>query len=538
MKDVLAADPASVRFLEALATAYLCTGRSEELAAANRRIVSLGGSSVSDSSTPALMAYDSASPGTASAPSPGSNHATPASYDSVAAAATGEEPPTYSLYAKKYVEERIKAWQAKDAYETVGEYRQRVTEKTREEKIRTLLAEAEESYIALYAENIRFSDIRLRPYDAENEVFLAESDFGELIIPVPRANNEARLFESSWNGMQFKDPKFRISNDRLTLSALTFLTPMGRTYRYNSTQALDYTETVVDMQFDAIDYRQFAADDDAGGKARVRKSKVTVGASDVDVNIPQTKIRNDKTFAVVIANEHYEMVAGVPMALNDGKVFGAYCRQTLGLPASNVRSYEDATYGTMLRAVRDIKSISDAYAGDIQVIFYYAGHGIPDETTKDAFLLPVDADGLQTEVCYPLSKLYAELGELNARSVFVFLDACFSGARRDGGMLASARGIALKAKQEAPQGRTVIFSAASGDETAFPFEEKGHGLFTYFLLKKLQETAGNATLAELSEYVTEKVRQQAVVINRKPQTPVVSPAESMADSWQKLRMKP
>lgn len=450
----------------------------------------------------------------------------------------GVDVPKYSAYAKKYVEDKINEWQTKDPYETIAEYKSRVSDRTRDEKVKEFLREAEDSYIATYSKNVVFSDMILRPYDAENEVFLVESDYGEIIIPVSRTNNEARLFENNWSGMQFRDPKFFIDNDRLSISALTFTTPEGRSYSYSNKLALNYTETVVDMKFDAIDYSQLAQNENASkDRSEIRRKHVSVGTSDVDLDIPESKVVNDKTFAVIIANEDYEMVAGVPMALNDGRVFGSYCRSTLGLPESNVRLYENATYGTMLRAMRDIKSISDAYSGDIKVIFYYAGHGIPDETTKDAFLLPVDSDGLQTEVCYPLNKLYRELGALNAESVLVFLDACFSGSNREGTMLASARGVALKAKTEAPQGNMVIFSAASGDETAFPYTEKGHGLFTYFLLKKLKETNGNVQLSELSAYVTEKVRQQSVVINRKPQTPVIMPAASMADQWKTLKMK-
>ena len=82
-------------------------------------------------------------------------------------------------------------------------------------------------------------------------------------------------------------------------------------------------------------------------------------------------------------------------------------------------------------------------------------------------------------------------------------------------MLASARGVALKAKGDVPQGNMVVFSAASGDETAYPYKEKGHGLFTYFLLKKLQESKGDCTLGELGEYIQTNVRQQSVVINRR-----------------------
>jgi hypothetical protein len=70
-------------------------------------------------------------------------------------------------------------------------------------------------------------------------------------------------------------------------------------------------------------------------------------------------------------------------------------------------------------------------------------------------------------------------------------------------MMAAARGIAIRAKPGAPQGNMVVFSAAQGDETAYPNHEKGHGMFTYFLLKKLQETKGDVTLSELGEIVSD-----------------------------------
>jgi hypothetical protein len=82
----------------------------------------------------------------------------------------------------------------------------------------------------------------------------------------------------------------------------------------------------------------------------------------------------------------------------------------------------------------------------------------------------------------------------------------------------------------------VVFSAATGDETAHQYEEKGHGLFTYFLLKKLQETQGAATYGELSDYVTQQVKRQSVVINNKRQTPTVIPSASLTN-WQSLKLK-
>ena len=255
--------------------------------------------------------------------------------------------------------------------------------------------------------------------------------------------------------------------------------------------------------------------------------------SDIIVN-PQTK---ENTFAVVIGNENYQRVAMVEYALNDARIFTEYCKKTLGIPDQNVRVYEDATYGSFISAISDIKNIAQAYEGDLQVIFYYAGHGVPNEKTKEAYLLPVDADGMHIEACYPLSKLFQELGGMGAKNVVVLLDACFSGSKRGEGMLATARGVAIKSKSDTPQDNMVVVSAAQGDETAFPYHKKKHGMFTYFLLKKLRETKGQCTLGELATYIQKNVKQQAVVINRKPQTPTVLPSQTMKNDWRTIKLR-
>ncbi len=162
----------------------------------------------------------------------------------------------------------------------------------------------------------------------------------------------------------------------------------------------------------------------------------------LDINIPETNEENKKTFAVIIGNENYERVTKVQYALNDAKVFASYCRKTLGLPKDNIPIYRDATYGTMLSALDDIKSIASAFEGDLNVIFYYAGHKRAQaESDKTAYLLPVDASGQQYRgYCLSTKRLYDTLNGLHTKRVLVFMDACFSGAQRGEGMLASARG--------------------------------------------------------------------------------------------------
>lgn len=254
-------------------------------------------------------------------------------------------------------------------------------------------------------------------------------------------------------------------------------------------------------------------------------------SSDIDKNIPEAINSNSNTFAIVIANETYSKEANVPYAVNDGNIFKEYCRNCLGIPEKNIHLITNATLNDIRHEVKWIQDVAEVYKGDAKIIFYYAGHGIPDEKSKNAYLLPTDGYGSDVATGYSLENLYKTFGSLPSKSITVFLDACFSGAKRDGNMLASARGVAIKVKQTIPVGNMVVFTAAQGDETAYPYKEEEHGLFTYYLLKKLQETKGNATLGELSDYIKEQVERQSIVTNGKLQSPSIMATSSIGNEW-------
>lgn len=250
--------------------------------------------------------------------------------------------------------------------------------------------------------------------------------------------------------------------------------------------------------------------------------KVEKLTSDVDINIPTIAAANKTTFAVIIANENYQSEVKVEYAINDGEMFQTYCNKVLGIPSENIHFTKDATLNNVIAEIDWIQRIANAYNGEASFIVYYAGHGIPDEATGQSYLLPVDGKGAILRTAYSLKEFYQGLGNLAAKNVTVFMDACFSGSKRGDGMLMAARGVAIKAKEEAPVGNLVVFSAAQSDETAYPYKDKKHGLFTYYLLKKLQETKGEATLGELSDYIGTQVSRKSIVSNGKSQTPSTS----------------
>ncbi len=525
LEEVVANDPMSVKYLKALAVAYGCLDDKEKFDELNGRISALGQDPVASFSMPPLVAY---------------NESNTTNYQRSGAAPVNEsagDAPVYSDFAKEFVEKRLAEWTRKGEFEKVDDYTRRVNDVTIRAEYDKACREAQEEYLEKYATRLRLNDLTLKPYDAGNEVYLIESSYGPIYLKVPLKDNEAELFKANWAGVHFKSPKYYIADDKVRVASITFVTPFGKSYEYNTADQLAYAPQKVNVDFQSILHNANAGLSLNSG-ASARPAEVTVTrTSDVDENIPVAQRKATNTLALIIANENYTNVSKVESALHDGEIFERYCRETLGVPAENIRTFNDATLGGMVRAMAQINNTARALDGECDLIVYYAGHGLPDERTKDAYLLPVDGDPLTSETCFSLNRFYDDLGSATSGSVMVFLDACFSGARRDGGMLSEARGVVMKPKESSPHGNMFVLSATSGQETALPYKEKNHGLFTYYLLKKLQETKGDVTLKELSDDVVRNVRRQSSLINNKPQTPQVSASGSLAGSLQKKKLR-
>ena len=444
----------------------------------------------------------------------------------------------FSFFAEYYVESKINEWQQKGEFEKTVDWQVRVNESTRKTKIAELLQEAEQQFIEDRSRNFPIGDMTLGAYDSDNEVYLIKnSRYGDWLVPVPIS--EAQYFKTHWWWNNTKiNPKYVISNDTLAIIEMTFMTPDGKTYKYSNQASLNYTIANIEYNFAPIDINIDDKSTPQRGQQNISTKNINASdLSDVDLNIPVTGAINDNIFAVIIANENYHDVAHVEFALNDGTIFKEYCKKTLGIPEQNIHYKADATLNNIRAEINWIKQVAEKYKGEAGIIFYYAGHGIPDESSKTSYLLPVDGYGTDVSTGYKLDDLYQILGNLSVQFVTVFMDACFSGTGRNGEMLAQARGVIIKAKQGTPTGNMVVFSSSQGDETSFPYREKRHGIYTYFLLKKLQETKGEVTLGELNEYISTQVGKQSIVVNRKSQTPTVTSSAAMSERWRGMKLK-
>ncbi|MFP4471342.1 MAG: caspase family protein [Bacteroidales bacterium] len=260
--------------------------------------------------------------------------------------------------------------------------------------------------------------------------------------------------------------------------------------------------------------------------------------SDVDKNIPIVFEKKPFRYALVIGNEDYSRYqrglnteSNVAFARNDASIFRDYALKTLGVEEKNLFVLTDATAGEMEQKIDLISKLASKTSQEAEIIFFFAGHGLPDETTKEPYLIPVDVSGTNLNAAIKLADVYQKFCETGAQRITIFLDACFSGGGRQAGLLA-ARSVKVKPREELISGNMVVFSASSGEQSSLPYQDQQHGMFTYYLLKKIQETRGNISYGQLADWVKEKVSIESLRINNKEQDPTVKVSISVQDAWE------
>lgn len=273
----------------------------------------------------------------------------------------------------------------------------------------------------------------------------------------------------------------------------------------------------------------------------IESSKLFV--ADIDTSIPYDSIIFPDRFALIIGNEDYtkhqpalKSESNVIYAKNDAIIFRKYAINTLGIPKENVFLLVNATYAEMKQEIERISKIIEKSGNEAELIFYYAGHGLPDESTHLPYLIPVDVSATNIQSAIKLSEIYKRFSETGAKMITLFIDACFTGGGRESGLL-SARAFSVEPKYELLMGNMVVFLSSSGTQSSLPYHEKKHGFFTYFLLKKLKETKGYITYGELSDYLTKEVAIESLRINSKEQDPKVSISENVKDIWEDWSFK-
>ncbi len=442
------------------------------------------------------------------------------------------------LRVENYVNDKLSEWQQKSKYENTEDYKNRVSETNRQKKI--------DYYTNEIINKLAKNDIVLKSisneYDPDNEVFkMYFAQLTPIYVKVPK--NEAESFDKNNNSLEYKNTDYTLTKDEkyALLYVEVVNTENKKKYIFDSNKPVIFKLTKVEYNFDRVEIEVKDMDEIIQVDEPIKT--ISIGKSDVDVNIPETYTKKENTYALIIGNEDYSSYqtdlkseVNVNYAVNDAYTFKEYVVKTIGVPKKQVFLLTNATAGQIYQGIAKLNTLAEIKEGKAELIFYYAGHGLPDEKTKEPYIMPVDVSGSDLQYAIKLNDVYKKLTEFPVKRVTVILDACFSGGARNQGLLAM-RGIKIIPKENYLSGKIIIMASSSADESSGAYEEKEHGLFTYFLLKKLQETKGDITYKELMDYITEKVKEESVLVNNKLQTPRIQTSDKVKDIWEVWKIK-
>ena len=433
-----------------------------------------------------------------------------------------------------YVESKINIWQVKGEFEKTNDYKQRVTQQTRNVKIDSIQTQAISYFKKQYLNELNIKNITLNAYDADNETFLIDIfPLPSVLLAVPIS--EAQYFKQNFKPSGFSNIDFIIKEQQFILSNID-VSAGSKKYTYDISDKNEYATATFEYNFNKIDIDILEDKDVSIAEIENKNIKVKVGISSVDVNIPENK-KVANRYALIIGNQDYTSYQrtlsseqNVDYAENDATIFKQYCLNTLGVKKENMHFLLNATAGRMSQEIDLVSKIVSKLGPDAELIVYYAGHGYPDELTKVPYLIPVDVSASNLNSAIKLSEVYEKLSSTNAGKISVFLDACFTGGGRTSGLIVS-RGVKIRPKKGALSGNMIVFSASSSDQSSLPYHKEAHGMFTFHLLKKLQETKGAISMGALSDYLIDKVSLQSLKENKKEQDPSVNASQKVMNQW-------
>jgi uncharacterized caspase-like protein len=249
--------------------------------------------------------------------------------------------------------------------------------------------------------------------------------------------------------------------------------------------------------------------------------------SDVD-ELPAIKAKHNKNaYAIVIGIENYrQKLPKADFAIADARTMTEYLIKVMGYPEEDVITItnEHATKSDFEKYFE--RWLSNNVEKNSTVFIYFSGHGAPNTKIGDAYLVPYDGDpSFIAETGYSLKRMYDALGKLPAKEIIVALDSCFSGAGGRSVIAKGARPLVMNLQSNMALSRNMtVLSASSGEQISSTYEEKGHGLFTYFLLKGIKDEDvvrqdGSIKMDDLFGYIKPQVERIARKQFNNEQTP-------------------
>ena len=215
-------------------------------------------------------------------------------------------------------------------------------------------------------------------------------------------------------------------------------------------------------------------------------------------------------YALIVGIDEYDKALDVPYASRSAELFAVAAQKLLGVPADNIKLLvdKDATAGGIKVHLKEMVNRTNKNS---TLYFFYAGHGIPAQSEKgEPYLLPYDISPqyVYLEKDMQLRNIWRQLSAKRQGKVVAFVDSCFSGNYDNRQLFEGvAPGLMRRIDPGLPTDKFTVFSAGTNTQFANQYAEKGHRLFSYFLIRGLLE--GFTDAKALNTFVKTKTQQKS-----------------------------
>ena len=442
----------------------------------------------------------------------------------------------FSVYAKDKVMNRVNEWQLQEPDETIPDWEVRVNDETFMARLEGLEMRYEAEYAA--ANSIGSPKFNVGQYDTlSGTVPVDVVDHGtrgrhfHIDLPVPE--EEVGDVLKNWDRLK-ADFQYCINGDRIAVAKAEFTFPGRRTYIWTDpdssggrTILLDYDLEKLDFSLPGKIYRQM-----------LQSEADSLTEVDTDVDIPQYGGSGEGSdmYAVIIANQNYATGMKVPYAINDGRVFREYCRLRLNIPEDNIAYLTDADAEDISSLEQWLDRIAPLLDSDSRILLYFSGQCLLDKGVGETYLLPVDYSSMGVQSGLGLRNLYRRISGWNVDDALFLVDATYGKVSRNGMRINVFKDGDTPEEWLRPEDRMVVFFAAQEDEAALPYPRKRHGLFTYFLLKALQQHPDGISFGTLFDFISDNVRAVAQRLYGVVQRPAVYSSEWDGEAWREFSL--
>jgi WD40 repeat protein len=339
----------------------------------------------------------------------------------------------------------------------------------------------------------------LKVVDNGFEVELKVTDKNELIWGTPKFKNNNQIYLAEYTDKDFIPPLTKVTENSTGFKSV--IPPPIATLSPESVTLVTDDPKLAKLQTEVLlkerEQKELAARQAEEKRLKEKLAELNRSSGAVQFNddlpsllakLPKAK-SNPNLYVLAVGINDYADVPNVPFADRSAKQFAEIAQVLMGAQKQNVivLTEAEATSGRMRGRLR---TLLNRLGPQDQLLFYYAGHGVPSRDGTSTYLLAQDGGpGSYEEPDLKLSQIYSAISQSKVGMAKIFIDACFSGrSTKDKMIFEGIAPILIKPNEGLPDSqRLAVITAGRSDQFSNQYKDRGHRLFSYHLMHVLLE---------------------------------------------------